>query len=131
MTTISEAQNVREAVEPSRLAIVKPSRAAAAEPPTNHEEAGRGLRDGSWRSLRDGSAARQVTRGRRRHWWRELIYDEWFWATQAWERQAEAVALGYATELAEYAKEHPRPQLKTYMIELSPRRAAECAEIAA
>lgn len=108
--------------EPSRLAIVKPSRAAAAQV-SSHT-------DGSWRSQRDSFTASQVAGGRR-HWWRELICDEWFWATQAWERQAEAVALGYATELAEYAKEHPRPQLKTYMIELSPRRAAERAEIAA
>lgn len=42
--------------------------------------------------------------------------DQWFWANAAWERQCEEVALGYATETAEYAATHPRPTFKEFLI---------------
>lgn len=60
--------------------------------------------------------------GRRigRNAWREWITDAWRSADHAWFLAAEAVALGYRTELAEYAAEHPRPTLKAFMCELAP-----------
>lgn len=54
-----------------------------------------------------------------RHWWRELVTDAFRSATAAWDLQAEAVAIGYATELREYAEQHPRPRLKDFMVHLS------------
>lgn len=54
-----------------------------------------------------------------RHWWREMVVDAWRTANHAWELEAERVALGYATELAEYAAEHPRPRLQDFMVHLS------------
>lgn len=45
------------------------------------------------------------------------VYDG---AAHSWWLEAERVALGYATELAEYAAVHPRPQLRDYMVNLSP-----------
>ncbi|MGH3973207.1 MAG: hypothetical protein ACRDS9_07770 [Pseudonocardiaceae bacterium] len=56
---------------------------------------------------------------RRRHWWRDLITNEFYNATHAWELDAEAESLGYATELAEYAADHPRPTLKGFMVALA------------
>lgn len=56
---------------------------------------------------------------RRPHWWRELITSEFYNATHAWELDAEAESLGYATELDEYAAEHSRPTLKGFMVALA------------
>lgn len=60
---------------------------------------------------------RHTTSGR--HWWRDYVTDAFRSATHAWEAQAEAVAIGYATELAEFAARHPRPRLKDFMTHLS------------
>jgi len=54
-----------------------------------------------------------------RHWWRDLVTDAWRAADAAWFLAAEAVAIGYDTELAEYAQTHPRPRLKDFMTHLS------------
>lgn len=54
-----------------------------------------------------------------RHWWREYVTDAWRSAMHAWERDAENVAMGYATELGEYAADHPRPRLRDFMEHLS------------
>lgn len=54
-----------------------------------------------------------------RHWWRELVTDAWRCADHAWWLQREAIALGYETEMAEYAAEHPRPRLADFMVHLS------------
>lgn len=64
---------------------------------------------------------RRDKRGRRigRNWWREHVTDLLSSASEAWFLQAEAVALGYDTELAEYAAEHPRPTLKAFLVELA------------
>jgi hypothetical protein len=51
-----------------------------------------------------------------RNWWREYNCELLLDATLAWERQAELVTLNYPTELAEYAEQHPRPNLKTFLI---------------
>lgn len=64
-------------------------------------------------------ALMSARRTRRRHWWRELIVDAFRCADEAWRLQAEAVALGYATELDEYAAAHPRPTLKGFMLALA------------
>lgn len=64
-------------------------------------------------------APRPRTAARRRHWWRDVVTDAWRCAMHAWELEAERVALGYATELAEYAEQHPRPRLKDFMVHLS------------
>lgn len=57
-------------------------------------------------------------RGRRigYNWWREyncaLLLD----ATLAWHATAEPITLGYATETAEYKREHPLPNLKAFLV---------------
>lgn len=51
------------------------------------------------------------------NWWREFIVSHWFAADQAWQLAREAEAIGYATEEAEYAQEHPRPTLKAFMVQ--------------
>lgn len=53
------------------------------------------------------------------HTWRQDCFDAWFMATHAWSLQAEAAAVGYATELAEFAEKHPRPRLGDFMEALS------------
>ena len=60
---------------------------------------------------------RRDKRGRRigYNWWREYICELLWTATAAWEREAEAAAIGYGTELAEFAAEHPRPTLKEFL----------------
>lgn len=65
---------------------------------------------------------RRDRRGRRigRNPWREHITAHWSAADQAWFLTAEAESLGYATELAEHAAEHPRPNLGDFMVALSP-----------
>jgi hypothetical protein len=45
------------------------------------------------------------------------VYDA---AAHAWWLEAERVTMLYATELAEHREAHPRPQLRDYMIGLSP-----------
>lgn len=61
---------------------------------------------------------RRDSLGRRigRNWWREFICDALFNAEQAWQRHRESVAIGYATEEAEFAQQHPRPTLKALLI---------------
>lgn len=54
-----------------------------------------------------------------RHWWREYVTDAFRTAQHAWELDAERVAIGYATELAEYTEQHPRPRLKDFLTHLS------------
>lgn len=63
-------------------------------------------------------SARRDKRGRRigYNWWRDYNCDLLFSANAAWERQCEEVALGYATETAEYAETHPRPTLKEFLV---------------
>ncbi|MEU0315917.1 hypothetical protein [Nocardioides sp. NPDC006273] len=56
---------------------------------------------------------------RRRHLWRDLITSHYYAAEHAWELDAEAESLGYATELEEYAAAHPRPTLKAFMVALA------------
>ena len=56
---------------------------------------------------------------RRRHWWRDQVTGDFYNATHTWELDAEAASLGYPTELAEYAAEHPRPTLKGFMLALA------------
>lgn len=55
-------------------------------------------------------------RPRRLNWWVEFIVEAFYCATEAWLLRAEAVALGYETELREYAAENPRPTLKGFML---------------
>lgn len=50
------------------------------------------------------------------NWWREYNCELLLDATLAWERQCENEALGYPTEIAEYAEQHPRPTLKAFLI---------------
>ena len=51
--------------------------------------------------------------------WVRFIWDHWNMDTITWEQRAEAEALGYATELEEFAEENPRPRLCDYMTGLS------------
>ena len=59
--------------------------------------------------------------GRRigRNWWREMVVQTWRDAYDAWCAEAEATALGYETELAEFKLTHPTPTLKATMIGLA------------
>lgn len=63
-------------------------------------------------------SVRRDKRGRRigRNWWRTYNCDLLLDAALAWERQAEEVAIGYDTELQEYAAQHPRPNLKEFLL---------------
>lgn len=54
-----------------------------------------------------------------KHWWRDYVTDAFRSASHAWFLAAEAEALGYKTELAEYAMTHPRPRLKDFLVHLS------------
>lgn len=54
-----------------------------------------------------------------RHWWREFVVDAFRAADHAWYLEAEAASVGYATELAEFAAEKPRPRLRDFMVHLS------------
>lgn len=51
--------------------------------------------------------------------WVRFIWEMWNLDTITWEQQAEATALGYDTEIAEFAETHPRPRLRDYMTGLS------------
>jgi hypothetical protein len=55
----------------------------------------------------------------KRHTWREDVTDAWWMATQAWLLHRENVAIGYATEMAEFEEHHPRPRLADFMSALS------------
>lgn len=55
----------------------------------------------------------------KRHWWRELVTDAWHCANHAWELEREAVAIGYPTEMREFAVLNPRPKLRDFMVHLS------------
>lgn len=72
-------------------------------------------------ATRDGQDALTLTMTPRRkpNRWVQEITEAWRSATEAWERQAEAVALGYDTELAEYAAVNPKPRLKDFMVHMS------------
>lgn len=59
------------------------------------------------------------SRPRKRHVWRETITEAFYCADHAWWLLREEVALGYPTEMREFAERHPRPQLKWFMIHLS------------
>lgn len=56
---------------------------------------------------------------RRPHPWLDPLMSHYYAAEHAWELDAEAESLGYATEHAEYAAEHPRPTLKGLMVALA------------
>lgn len=64
------------------------------------------------------TGARRDKRGRRigYNWWREYNCNLLLDATLAWERQCEEVAIGYATETAEFARDFPRPNLKDFLV---------------
>jgi len=61
---------------------------------------------------------RRDKRGRRigHNWWREFITAEFYAADHAWWLERERVALGYTTEMREFAASHPRPTLKGFML---------------
>lgn len=61
---------------------------------------------------------RRDKRGRRigRNWWREYNCELLLDATLIWEGQCEVAAMGYATEMAEFAELHPRPTLKAFLL---------------
>lgn len=60
---------------------------------------------------------RRDKRGRRIgfNWWREYNVDLWFCANAAWERECETVAIGYVTEMREFAEQNPRPTLREFL----------------
>lgn len=62
--------------------------------------------------------ARLDKRGRRigHNWWRELNCDLLLTAAIMWETECEVMAVGYETEIAEYAEANPRPNLKDFLV---------------
>lgn len=68
------------------------------------------------------SPVRLDRRGRRigRNLWREYVTDAWRAADHAWWLACENTAYGYATEIAEYRDDHPRPTLRAFMVALAP-----------
>lgn len=59
-------------------------------------------------------------RSRRRNRWHDFLMDQYLCAAHAWWREAEQVTMLYETELAEFKLERPQPQLKMFMLALSP-----------
>lgn len=57
---------------------------------------------------------------RKRNVWQDQVTDAWRTATQAWLLHREEVAIGYATEEAEFEAHHPRPRLADFMHALMP-----------
>lgn len=45
-----------------------------------------------------------------------MNHDQWFWANAAWERECEAIAIGYETETREYAAANPIPKFKDFLV---------------
>lgn len=62
-----------------------------------------------------------ATATKRRHLWRETVTETFRLADEAWQAEAEAVAIGYESELREFAELHPRPTLKEAMLALAGR----------
>ncbi len=54
-----------------------------------------------------------------RHWWREFVTDAWRSADYAWWLERESTAIGYPTEMREFAEQRPRPRLRDFMVHLS------------
>ena len=65
--------------------------------------------------------ATATKRPKRRHLWRETVVETFRLADEAWWAEAETVAIGYPTELREFAELHPRPTLKEAMLALAGR----------
>jgi hypothetical protein len=55
----------------------------------------------------------------RRNIWHETLMQTYSDAVWDWEQRRDQAALGYATEEADFARQHPRPRLKDFMIRLS------------
>lgn len=64
-----------------------------------------------------------------RHVWRETVTETFYLADEAWQAEAETVAIGYATELREFAELHPRPTLKEAMLALAGRAHEVYADV--
>lgn len=54
-----------------------------------------------------------------RHWWREYVVEAYRAADHAWWLARESTALGYSTEMREFAEHTPRPRLRDFMVHLS------------
>ena len=55
----------------------------------------------------------------RRNWWRDWVVSEWRCADAAWQAEREQATCGYAAEMLEWERDHPRPTLKTMMMALA------------
>ena len=63
---------------------------------------------------------RRRSSGPRRHhcsWWHSDLVESYRLAREAWEAQADAAAIGYATELAEYRLAHPPPTFRQWLVQ--------------
>ncbi|MGH3973471.1 MAG: hypothetical protein ACRDS9_09105 [Pseudonocardiaceae bacterium] len=63
------------------------------------------------------------------HVWRESVVETFYLADEAWQAEAETVAIGYETELREFAELHPRPTLKEAMLALAGRAPEVYADV--
>lgn len=55
----------------------------------------------------------------RRNWWRDYVTDAFRTAAHTWWLEAEAFSGGNATELAEFRRLRPPPNLRHFMVHLS------------
>lgn len=53
-----------------------------------------------------------------RNAWRDMVTEAYTLARLAWEAEAEAATLGYATEMREYRRTHPSPRFRDFLVAL-------------
>lgn len=51
-----------------------------------------------------------------RNAWRDSVHAAWQAATDAWLLARESEAIGYATEMAQFEQDNPRPRFKDFLI---------------
>lgn len=64
----------------------------------------------------EGARRRREKPAGRPHRWREFVTQTHRVARHAWELEAERVAIGYPTELKEFAAENPGPTFKAALV---------------
>lgn len=56
------------------------------------------------------------------NWYHADLMESYYLAREAWEAEAEAVTLGYDTEMAEYKATNPPPRFRDWLIHNSRER---------
>lgn len=69
---------------------------------------------------------RERVKGPRRHrcsWWHRDVVESYRLARQVWEEEEERVAIGYATERAEFRRDSPPPTFRQWLEQYRERAA--------